>query len=90
MQSIQQSTNCESGDEDYANASAWNLSITLLLLQKMQHPEFFPQQASMIKEQAALDVMARMQRSTINAPSLTCPVETAYLSPAGKTKQLQT
>lgn len=46
------------------------------------HPEFFPEQAREVKEQAALDVMAGMQRSTITAPSLTCPVETAYLGPS--------
>ena len=75
--------------ENMAGLCLKPLSTTLLLLQKMQHPVFFPQQANMIKEQAALDVMARMQRSTINAPSLTCPVDTAYLSPAGKIKQFK-
>ena len=57
------------------NSVAWS--------QAPRHPEFFPEQRSEIKEHAALDVIARMQRSTIRAESLTCPVETAYLSPSG-------
>ena len=52
-------------------------------LQTTSHPEFFPKQAQEVKEQAALDFMSRMQRSTIDAASLTCPVETAYLGPSG-------
>ena len=51
--------------------------------QAPRHPEFFPEQTSEIREHAALDVIARMQRSTIHADSLTCSVETAYLSPSG-------
>ena len=58
--------------------------LGLLVLQNTSHPEFFPEQAREVKEQAALDVMAGMQRSTITAPSLTCPVETAYLGPSGR------
>ena len=58
-------------------------SVLHFWLQAPSHPEFFPEQASEIKEQAALDVMARMQRSTVSAPSLTCPVATAYLGPVG-------
>jgi len=54
-----------------------------VLLQTTSHPEFFPKQAQEVKEQAALDLMSRMQRSTIDAASLTCPVETAYLGPSG-------
>ena len=54
-----------------------------MLLQTTSHPEFFPKQAQEVREQAALDFMSRMQRSTINAASLTCPVETAYLGPSG-------
>lgn len=46
------------------------------------HPEFFPEQTSEIREQAALDVIARMQRTTVTADSLTCPVATAYLGPS--------
>ncbi|DBB08794.1 TPA: hypothetical protein ACH3X3_007456 [Trebouxia sp. C0006] len=46
------------------------------------HTEFFPKQAQEVKEQAALDFMSRLQRSTIDAASLTCPVETAYLGPS--------
>ena len=51
--------------------------------QAPRHPEFFPEQTIEIREHAALDVIARLQRSTIHADSLTCPVETAYLSPSG-------
>lgn len=54
-----------------------------LLLQKLNHPEFFPTQARQVREQAAVDFMLRMQRSTVDAASLTCPVETAYLGPSG-------
>ena len=54
-----------------------------VLLQTISHPDFFPKQAQEVKEQAALDFISRMQRSTIDAASLTCPVETAYLGPSG-------
>ncbi len=54
-----------------------------VFLQTTSRPEFFPKQAHEVKEQAALDFMSRMQRSTVDAASLTCPVETAYLGPSG-------
>ncbi len=61
----------------------FNILQHVVLLQTTSHSEFFPKQAQEVKEQAALDFMSRMQRSTIDAASLTCPVETAYLGPSG-------
>ena len=52
------------------------------VVQNISHPEFFPPETTDIQEPAAIDMINRMERMTVNAASLTCPVETAYIGPA--------
>lgn len=51
------------------------------VFQEAAHPEFFPEQTKDVQEPAALVMIKRMESLTVNAASLTCPVQTAYIGP---------